>query len=66
MLDGWDETSVRLTVHQEKLILKVTRKGEKSKRWKRLETTEIPHFVSVFVGLQRHKVIKAYDKIHKA
>lgn len=51
MLDGWDETSVRLTIHQEKVILKVAHKGEKSKRWKRLETTEIPHFVSIFVDL---------------
>lgn len=65
MLHGWDETSATLTVHQEKLILKVTYKGKKSKGWKRLETTEIPHFVTIIVDLQRHQLIKAYDKIWK-
>jgi len=37
----------------------------KSQKGGKHKTTEIPHFVSIFVDLWRLKVIKAYDKIWK-
>lgn len=65
MLHGWDETSATLTVHQEKLILKVTYKGKKVKRVEKIGNHRNSTFCYNLRRLTKTPLIKAYDKIWK-